>query len=244
MAKYYEYVFDLEEREFIGDFEKKDTLEKVLKHFGPTPESPDDIPGVYTTEPKQEGLRRVIVRRAGATGIVGVAHKSPEGLHEDIIALQVLSRILGSGKTSRLYRAIVDRGLATDVRVWSQPLHDPGLFTTYAILTPGIDSTEVEKIIIKEYEELKKNGIREGEVRRVKAKIRAETAFSRDGSYSIASNINEAIAIGDWTFYTTFLERIDRVTDGDVIRVANDYLREDQCTIGHFLPRGNGDGTK
>jgi len=221
----------------IGDFEKKEALGNILKHFGSILRSPHEIPEVYTTEPKQEGLRRVIVKRSGETAIVGIAHKSPEGLHEDTIALQVMSRILGSGKTSRLYRTIVDKGKTTDVRIWSQPLRDPGLFITYAILTPEADPEEIERIILKEYEEIKKRGVNKGEVRRVKAKIRAETAFSRDGSYSVASNINEAIALGDWTYYTTFLDKIDKVTASDVKRVANVYLKEDLCTVGHFIPK-------
>lgn len=220
----------------IGDFHERRTLDMVNRHFGPIPRSPGGIPEVYTTEPPQEGARRVVVKRSGETPIVGIAHKSPEGLAEDNLALLVLSRILAPGKTSRLYRAIVDKGLATEVRMWAQPLHDNSLFIAYAFLTPETDPEEVEGIILEEYENIKEEGVTEKELKRVKAKIRAETAFSRDGSYSIASNINEAIAIGDWTFYTTFLQRISRVTVADVQEAARLYLHEDKSTIGHFIP--------
>ena len=220
----------------IGDFDEKRALALLEEHFGSIPRSADKIPEVYTTEPKQEGPRRLVVKRTGETAIVGVAHKSPEGLHRDTFPLQVLSRILGSGKTSRLYRAIVDKGLATEVRTWAQPLHDNGLFISYVFLTPGTDPEEAEQIILTEYESIKQEGVREDEIRRVKAKIRSETAFSRDGSLSVASNINEAIALGDWTFYVTFLDGIERVARKDVQRVAVSYLNEDQSTTGHFIP--------
>ncbi len=227
----------------IGDFDEESALEKIEEHFGRIPSSPGEIPQVYTTEPKQEGPRRLIVRRSGETAVVGVAHKSPEGLHGDMPALLVLSRILASGKTSRFYRMIVDKGLATDTRTWAQPLHDNGLFITYVFLTPDTSPDKVEKIVLNEYRQIKERGVQEDEVARVKGKIRAETAFSRDGAHSIASNLNEAIAIGDWTFYPTFLDRIAQVRAEDVQRAAKSYLIEDRSTIGHFIPVTEQSGT-
>ena len=82
----------------------------------------------------------------------------------------------------------------------------------------------------------KEKGVKKQEVDKAKTRIRAETAFSRDGSYSIASHLNEAIALGDWTFYTTYLERIEQVTAEDVQRACKTYLIEDTSTVGHFVP--------
>lgn len=220
----------------IGDFDEGQALQLVENHFGSIERSLHEIPHVYTAEPNQEGPRRVVVSRSGEIPIVGIAHKTPHGLHKDTYALQLLSSILGSGKSSRLYRAIVDKGLATDITVFSQPLHDNGLFIMYMFLTPQTDPVQAEKIVLEEYDKIKQDGVRSKEVNRVKAKIRTETAFSRDGSFSVASYLNEAIAMGDWTFYTTFLDNIAQVTASDVQRVATAYLKEDQSTTGHFIP--------
>ena len=78
------------------------------------------------------------------------------------------------------------------------------------------------------------------ELERAKSQISAETAFTRDGTYSVASNLNEAIALGDWTFYTTFLEKIQNVTKEDIQNAAQTYLTEDQSTTGFFIPDANG----
>lgn len=197
---------------------------------------PHEIPQMYTSEPPQEGPRRILVKRAGEMPIVGLAHKTPEGVHEDTYALQILGRILGHGKTSRFYRKFIDPGKAVDVSVWSHPLHDNGLFVTYVFLTDNSTCEEIEKDILKEYTTIITNGVKEKELSRAKSQIRAETAFTRDGSYSVASNLNEAIALGDWTFYATFLERIEKVSCKDVLRVASSYLKEDQSTTGFFIP--------
>ena len=106
--------------------------------------------------------------------------------------------------------------MATSVSMWDYPLQDNGLFVTYVFLTPGTKHEDVEKIILDEYELLKNNGVTDEEVARAKGQIRAEQAYSRDGSYSIASNLNEAIATGDWTYYTNYLENINKVTKEDI----------------------------
>ena len=227
----------------IGDFEKEDALKLVRKYFGKHKKSPHNIPEMYTTEPKQEGPRRFVIKRKGETGIVGIAHKSPNGLNNDTYALQILSKILGGGKSSRLYRKIVDKGLATSLFMWDFPFKDNGLFATYVFMTPDTDHGEIEQLVLDEYDNIKLNGIKNDEIKRAKAQIRSEMAFSRDGSYSIASALNEAIAIGDWKFYTTYSAKISAVTAEDIKNAANKYLQENLSTTGYFIPEiKNGDG--
>ena len=224
----------------IGDFQKDVALTLLDKHFGSIPKPSHSIPQMYTSEPPQEGPRRVMVKRAGEMPIVGLAHKTPEGVHEDTHTLQILGRILGHGKMSRFYKRFIDSGKAADVNVWSHPLHDNGLFVTYVFLAGSITCEEAEKGVLEEYGTIIAKDVQEKELHYAKSQIRAETAFTRDGSYSVASNLNEAIALGDWTFYTTFLEKIERVTVNDVKRVASKYLKEDQSTTGFFIPTSQG----
>ena len=177
------------------------------------------------------------MKRTGQTGIVGIAYKAPKGLHEDTYALQVLSKILADGKTSRLNKLIIDKGLATSIFMYDFPFLDNGLFITYAFLTPGIDHKEVEKIIINEYNNITESGVSKEEVERAQAQIRATVAFSRDGTYAVASALNEAIAIGDWTFYTNFMDNISNVTEEKIKEVVKKYFTEDQSTTGWFIAK-------
>ena len=221
----------------IGDFEKKQTLALIKKYFGAHGRSQHAIPEMYTEEPAQEGPRRIMVKRAGQTGIVGVGHKTPEGLNQDTYALQVLGKILTEGKISRLYKRIVDPGLATSLFMYDFPFKDCGMFISYVFLTPETDHSSVEEIILGEYRQIIKEGIKQKELDRAKAQIKANIAFSRDGSYAVASALNEAIAIGDWTFYSTFMDHIIKVSRKDIQRVAEKYLIEDQSTTGWFIPQ-------
>ena len=221
----------------IGDFDKAKTLVLLDQKFGSISKSPHTIPEMYTTEPIQEGPRRITVKRAGEMPIIGIAHKIPEGTNKDIYALQILGRILGYGKTSRFYKRFIDTGLAADVNVWSYPLHDNGLFITYLFIAGDDSCEDVEKEILDEYAKIISDGVDVEELQRAKSQINAQTAFTRDGTYSVASNLNEAIALGDWTYYTTFLKKVKNVSIDDIRRVANTYLKEDQSTTGFFIPK-------
>ena len=220
----------------IGDFEKANAMALIKKYFGAITASPHEIPQVYTSEPKQQGARRVVVKRTGQLGVVGIAHKIPEGTHQDTYALTVLSNILMEGKTSRLYKALIDKNLAVDMFNFYFPFRDPSLFIPYIFLAPNVAHEDVEKVLLEEYEKIKNDGVTEAEVSRAINQITAETAFDRDGSFSIASQLNEAIAVGDWTFYVTFLDNIRNVTAQHVQDVVKKYFIENQSTTGYFIP--------
>ena len=196
----------------VGDFEKEKALALVKKHFGRIPKSREEIPEVYTEEPKQEGQRKILLKRAGQQGVVGVAHKTPPATHEDAPNFLVLSSILSSGKNSRFYKNITDKGLATSVFIWDSLFRDPGLFAVYANLTPGTDHQKVEGLIMAEYEKIKKEGVTEEEVEKAKAQLMAAIKFGQDGSFAVAGGLNEAIASGDWTLFTAYNEKLLGVT--------------------------------
>lgn len=221
----------------IGDFEPPKALELIKKHYGAIPKSPQPIPAVYTVEPDQTGPRRVTVKRAGQLGVVAVGHKIPGGTHADQPALKILSAILTSGKNSRFYRALTDKNLTTGVRGDTGFFHDPSLHLLYASLAPAATHEQVEKIALEEIERVKKEGVTDGEVAAAAAQLLAAAAYARDGSFAVASTLNEYIAAGDWTLYVNEDEALKKVTAADVKRAANAYFLEDKRTTGWFIPK-------
>ena len=220
----------------IGDVDPAAALGLVKKYYGGYPRAPHPIPQVYTEEPDQTGPRRVVVKRAGQLGVVAIAHKVPAATHPDYPAITLLGAILGDGKNSRLYRTLTDKNLSTGVFTGPFTTHDPSLYFTFIPLAPGAKHEEVEKIAMQEIERLKKDGVTETELQAAVAKALADAAFQRDGSFAIAGNLNEYIAVGDWTLYYTLEDAIRKVTLADIRRVANLYLNTDQSTTGWFIP--------
>ena len=220
----------------IGDFEAVQALTLVKKSFGVYPRSPKPIPTVYTQEPAQSGQRRVTVKRAGQLGVLAIAHKIPAATHADYPALALLSAILTDGKNSRLYKAVTDKNLATEVEADAGFNSDPSLHIIFAPLAPGAKHDEVEKVILQEIEQLKAQGVSETELKAAIAKTLADAAFKRDGSFAIAGNLNECIAAGDWSLFYSLDDATQKVTTADIQRVAKLYLNEEQSTTGWFVP--------
>ncbi len=224
----------------IGDFEPVAALGLLKKYYGAIPRSPHSIPQIYTEEPPQQGPRRVRLRRPGELGVVSVAYKVPNALQADTPALMVLGDILADGKTSRFYRALTDKSLTLSVEAGKDLTHDATLFSVTARLAPEATHEQVEKVILAEIEALKRDGVTAAEVARALSKENASTAYGRDGTSAIAAQINEDIAVGDWTYFLTLPEKIKAVTVADVNRVARAYLVEDQSTTGWFVPVADG----
>jgi zinc protease len=220
----------------IGDIEPAAALNLVKKYYGLYARSPAPIPAIYTDEPAQSGERRVVVKRPGELGTVIIAHKVPSGRDPDQPALEMLDAILSSGKNARLYRALVDQGLALNAASGTDLHRDLSLHTAYAVLAPGAAHAQVEKALLAEIAKIKSDGVTAAEVARVKQQFIAADAYKRDGTAAVAGEINEWIAVGDWTLYVTFPQKVQQVTAADVQRVANKYLNEDQSTTGWFVP--------
>ena len=221
----------------IGDFETGVALDLIARYFGSIPRSTHVIPDVYTEEPPQTGPRRVIVQRPGELGIVTLAHKIPPALHPDFPALRVLGVVMSDGRNSRFYQSLTDKNLTLDVNAAPSFNRDSTLFTTTAMLVPGSPHTEVESALLAEWSRVSRHGVTTDEVSAAIAKLTASTAFSRDGSFAMASALNECIAVGDWTIYYRLDEAIRQVMPADVQRVAQRYFVADQSVTGWFIPR-------
>ncbi len=224
----------------IGDFQADAALALVRKHFGAITRAPRPIPSPYTEEPAQTGPRRVTVKRPGEVGAVQLAYKAPPALHPDHAPLEILAGVLSDGKNSRLYRALIDTNLAISADASKGYFHDNTIFSFSVLVSPGVKHEQVERTLLAEVEKLRAAGVTADEVSRAANQRLARLAYARDGSFAIAGQINEAIAVGDWTHYITLADQLRAVTAADVNRVIKTYLVEDQGTTGWFVPIAEG----
>ena len=220
----------------VGDFDTEKALALFDREFGAFPKSTNPIPQVITVEPPQEGERRTIVQRPGTVGMVMIGWIRPGALHPDFMPLEVLASILADGVNSRLYRALVEKGLATDVNANNFTLRDPYPLLVDATLAQGKTHQEVEQALKAAVADIVANGVTDEEVKRAQQQIEVAVIRSRDGTYNFARNLGESVASTNWKWFLTYIDNINAVTAADVKRVAATHLTPEHATVGWFVP--------
>ena len=204
-----------------------------------TPRVGETVPEVTVREPVQRGERRFDIHRAGELGNLALSWHIPEGLHEDLPALSVLTQILGDGVTSRLYQKLVERNRCLGVHAFAMELCDPGLFQVFATLAPGVEHAEVEETIRSEIAATAAQPPGDAEVARALAQTRTDLAFHHESPGQILAGLTEAVAMGDWRRFVRELELVQGVTSDDLQRVAASYLSDRNLTVGWFIPEND-----
>ena len=208
----------------------KRLAEKYLEHIPAQPAPPK----VNITEPQQTGERRVVVQKDVATPYLLIGYRTPEAKHEDFYALNILSSILSSGKSSRLYAALVDKKqLATQVFSSYGESFDPTLFQIYAVTNKNISEMDLEKAIYEELDKIKTTGISETELQKIKNQKLMEFYGQVETINGKSNNIGTyEVFFGDYRKMFEAPANYNKVTAVDVQNVAKKYFTKSSRTVG------------
>ena len=223
----------------VGDVDTKATLEKVKKYFGPIPRQPNP-PAVDMTEPKQTSERRTNIDDALARlPRLDMAYHVPASSSADYDALTVLSSILSSGRSSRLYESIVrQQQLAANVFAGVGETRGPGLFTVTGTPVPGKSLAELEAAIEAEFEKVKTGKIEDWELEKARVAARRSYVASQASSLQRAVSMSQnAMFYNDPELLSKRQARIEKVTPADVQRVAKEYLVKENRTVVTTTPK-------
>jgi zinc protease len=222
----------------VGDFKAAALLEKIKTTFGKIPRGTAPPP-VTAVEPSQNGERRLVVRKEAQLPIVYLGYPVPNQTSDDAPALEVLSTILSSGRSSRLYRSLIyDRPLALDAGGdYSWFSFDPNLFWFWATAMPGQTPETLEKELLAEMSKIEKEPVTAVELTRARNQIEAAFVFQEDSVHRRASLLARFELIGGYALKDRYLQRIRAVTAVDVQRVARTYFVESHKNVGVLLPR-------
>jgi len=214
----------------VGDVNPDEIIPMIEKYFGSIPRQPDPPP-VITVEPGQRGERRVSVE-FDANPEVGIAFHKVEMTHPDQPVFDVLAQVLSSGRTSRLYKKLVEElEIATDV--WSGDFESkyPNLY--YIFIQPRAPHTieEVEKAVYAELDRLKKEPVSDWELQKGKNRLEANFISSLDSNNGLAAKIGFYETIDTWQYINTILDRWKAVSTEDITQVAKTYLNKSNRTV-------------
>ncbi|RFP15224.1 insulinase family protein [Duganella sp. BJB488] len=217
----------------VGDVKADEVKKLATKYFGGIPKRALP-PAVRTVEPEQKGERRVFVAKESATSAnLAIAYKVPAANSPDFYALEVLQSILGEGKTSRLYKALVEQQLATQVSASSMDGFDPGLLYLSAVATAKTPPAQLEQALLAEVDNLVKNGVTADELQKVKNQKLLNLYREQETINGRAQQLgNYEVFFGDYKKMFDAPAAYEKLTPADIQAVAAKYLKKSQRTVG------------
>lgn len=214
-----------------GDIDKekiRNYLEQEKSNIKPAPISPIVLP----KEPSQFYKKEFIVEKEVNMDYMDMGFHIPAFGHEDMYALDILSVILGDGKSSRLYKRLrEEESLVHSVSSFSFTPFYEGVFNISTVMEQG--NTEMVKIIIfEEIQNIKNRDIKREEMEKAKNILKMQELSIQETLEGRAAELAvNYLYTQDLNFTSKYLEKIEKVREEDVVQVARKYLTDENCTI-------------
>src|SRR5216110_789717 len=222
----------------VGDVDAQKVRQQLTQLFKPYPEKSLQ-PVFVPAEPPQLGRREVHQEFSTELTHVSFAWHIPEVTNPDVPALDLLSTVLGDGRSSRLYRRVREEAsLAFGISAFSYTPGDPGLFGIDATLDPK-KRDAAEQLVLRIIDEVKQAGVTAEELTKAK-----KTSLSHH-LHALTTMRGQASDVGsNWlltrnlNFSRDYLAAVQKVTLDDIRRVAGKYLNDQNLTIVSLNPKG------
>jgi zinc protease len=219
-----------------GHFQEATALRLAQKYFARTPKPARTLIPTYTVEPTQDGERTVTLRRVGDTQLVSALYHLPPGTHPDYAPVDVLVALLNHVPSGRLHKALVEPGIASYIFGSERQQREAGFgyFGAGLGLTASLDAAR--DTLLATLEGFAKTPASADEVERARMRLLNDIELTIADSRQLTAALSEYAAIGDWRVLYLHRDRLRKVTAADVQRVALQYLKPSNRTIGLFIP--------
>jgi zinc protease len=232
-----------------GDFHSGPMLERIRQLFGQLPRLPRPEPTIRE-EPPQLGERRVELQGPGETTFVEVAYRAPAAGDPDFVPMAVADSVLAgasnfnllgdglSNKTCRLYRRLVEGGLAASVDAGLAATIDPYLYSISLTLQPGVTPERALAALDEELDVLLQSRIRARDLEKAIKQAKALFAYSSESVTNQAYWLGSTEMFAEHTWLNTYLDRLSQVTPEMVLQVVRRRLLPRHRTVGIYRPDG------
>jgi zinc protease len=219
-----------------GKIDEAKTLNLINQKFGSIPKPTRVIEKNWTIEPTQDGERQVTIRRVGDSQYAMAGYHIPPTSHADFPAVLIMSRILVDTPSGRLYKNLVETKKASSI--FSQILQnkEPSYAIFGAELGKDASIDAARDALLQTIENFAQTPPSKEEVERFKAAALKNIELSFNEPNSIALQMVNWVAVGDWKLLFLYRDRLKKVTPEDVQRVAQKYLLQSNRTLGIFVP--------
>jgi len=221
----------------VGDIDPKETLAQIEATFGQLPAGPEP-PKVTAKEPKHYGPRRVEVYREAQFPFILMNYLAPNWESPDAYPLELLSRILSAGRSSRLYHDLIyQQKLALEAGAdYDFDTTDPFVFSTYGQPMPGKTIAQMEAALEAEIKRLQTDLVGDKELQKAKNQAAASFYMAMDSIFYRGMLLGRTETVARWTLLKDFIPKIQQVTSAQIREVAKKYLVANNRTVGILIP--------
>lgn len=221
-----------------GDIDIEETKKQVEKYFAEIPAGENEIPRPDVVEPPQtEEIRDTVFDNIQLPAVIQ-AYRTPQPGTKEYYAVDMLSKLLSQGESSRLNKVLVeDKQLAMNVFMFPLPYEDPSLAMTFAIPTIGVEPNVMEEAINKEVERLQTELISDRELQKIKNQIAKEVVTQNRSIAARAGNLATFHTFyGDANLINTEVDNYMEITKEDLREAAKKYFVPTNRVVLYYLP--------
>ena len=229
-----------------GDVRPDAALRLVEDYFGDIDAGEPPPPVVYASPSRRRAETRLVIEDRVELPRLYLAWHSPALFTDGDAQLDLVAEVLASGKTSRLYKALVfDRRIATEVAASQNSREIGSFFQVVATAAPGHTLAELEDAITRELDVLVEGGPTEIEMERCRAQAEAQFVFRLQtvgGFGGKGDQLNAYnVFLGDPAYFDRDLARYRGATARDLQRSAARWLEPEGRVALSVVPRGRMD---
>lgn len=222
----------------VGDVDTNHALERIKEVFNA--EYKKQTKTIYPKEAQLTSQQKKVEYIKTESGYMVIGFRGTPINDNDSYALDVLSTILGDGRSSVLNQVLKEKKrLAFSVDAGNSTFRDDGIFYISANFEPE-KCKQVQSAIFDEIKNIQDKGVSDEQLGLAKNIIERNTYYSRESITNIATEIGYTMALtNDIKFYDTYLDKIKSVSKDEVKRVANKYLGENRSAVSIILPESS-----
>jgi predicted Zn-dependent peptidase len=222
-----------------GDIDIDKTEDLVERYFSEIPKGEKEINRPNIIEPEQTSeIKDTVYDNIQLPAVIEAYHIPALGT-EDYYAIDMLTTLLATGQSSRLYKVLVDQQQkAVYVGAFPAGLEDPGLFIAFAVANVGVQADSLENSIDEEIKKVKNELISAEEFQKLRNQIETQFVSENATVAGVAENLSEYhVFFGDTDLINTEIEKYMDVTREDIKRAAQKYLKDSNRVILYYLPK-------
>ncbi|MDM1044054.1 insulinase family protein [Myroides sp. 1354] len=238
LRRFYEKYYQPDNAVLVvaGKFDEKKAIEYIEQHFSVIPRPTRVLDEILTVEPAQDGEKYIEVKRNGDSKHIQMLYHTASYADKDFAALEALEHILNNDPSGYLHQALVETQKVSSLWAYSPTVRDASFMLFNFDVPNDKDQMKTLADIKAEVAKIGDIAYTQADLDRAKTKLLKDIESLQNNTIGTAINLTEIIGSGDYRLAFLHRDNIENLTVEDIKRVAKKYFKDNNRTVGLFIP--------